>query len=242
MSQAQSIPVMHRLGHDLESALRARPRRSWLRAHPVLAALAALAVLAVPAAGTAIDWARLVNGETALPTQTPPQVRTVLASGRPHEPGAWQLVVYKAALAGQSSGRPGLCAYVTQLDGGTGRCVPASGIRELLVASTSGGFRGPIGGIVSPRAERIELTLSDGRRLAVAPQRAGAELLARRGFPRGLNFFIVDAGPFSPTTLAGARVRDAHGNELARSGSPRAVPSSAPLLSSPVTLSPGRAP
>ncbi|MDQ3678489.1 MAG: hypothetical protein M3401_17110 [Actinomycetota bacterium] len=242
MSRPLPIPVLERLGADLEVALRAHPRRSWLRAHPVLAALAAFAALAVPAAGTQVDWARLVNGETALPTQTSPQVRTVLASGRRHEAGAWQLVVYKAALAGGATDRPGLCAYVTGFEGGAGRCVARARNPELLVASTVGSLPGPIGGIVSPRANRIELTLHDGRRLAVAPQRASADLLARRGLPRDLRFFIVDAGLFASAELAGALVRDADGKELARFGRPRTVPSSAPVLSSPVTLSPGRAP
>jgi hypothetical protein len=240
-----TIPVMDRMGAELEAALRRRPRRRvWWRAHPLVAALAALAAVALPAAGSQVDWASLVRGETALPTQARPGLRTVLSSGDRYRYDAWQLVVYKARI-GTADGRGpvGLCAFVTlavtQI--GSGRCSAADRAPDLLIASR-GDDVGVIAGLVSASARRVELTLEDGRRLAVAPQAAPAALLRERGLPADLRYFVVDVTGRGEARLAGARVRDAAGAGLASFGRPRPLPASAPLLSAPVSIDPEETP
>ena len=227
------IPVLDRLGADLEAALRARPRPRWWRAHPVLAAGLALVALAVPAAGTQVHWASLVHGETALPTQAR-GVRAVLARGDEHQASAWQLVAYNARLAGRPEGKAslGLCAFVTDYTGGVGRCVPRDASAPLTLAS-DGSANAVIAGVVSPAVARVELTLGDGRRLAVAPQPPDPAVLRKGDLPASLRFFTVAAGG---ARVAGAIARDGDGAELARSGHPLPLPGSAPVLSSPVTL------
>ncbi len=242
-----SIPALQRMGADLEAALSRRPRPAWWRAHPLLAVLAATAVVAVPAAGSQVEWAGLVNGETALPTQASPGVRTVLSSGDRYRSNAWQLVVYKARIGNAASDGPvGLCAYVTLSiqSSGSGRCTRDTAMTSLLVVS-GGDTTGVVAGLVDGRATRVELTLGDGRRLAVAPQMPAPALLRDRGLPAGLRFFAADfAEPNArgAPSLAGTLVRDGTGAELARSGRPEAVPSSAPLLRSPVSIEPKEGP
>ena len=235
------IPALDRMGADLEAALRRSPRRPWWRAHPAIALLAVVAVVAAPAAGSRVDWAGLVSGETALPTQAGSGVRTLLASGDRYRADAWQLVVYKARIASADGAGPvGLCSYVAlTIDGtGAGRCARTAERAPELLVSSRGDGTGVIAGLVSARAARVELTLADGRRLALAPQTLDAATASRRGLPDGLRFFVVDVAEFGRARLRGARVRDAVGHELARSGRPRAVPASAPLLQSPVSISP----
>ena len=188
------------------------------------------AALAVPAGATWIDWARLVEGETALPTQAP--ARVLLASGSPHTAEAWRFVVYKARLA--EGGRMGLCAYLVGRDHGAGGCAPSTAAPALLVSGGDGGVPDVIAGLVSERVARVELTLSDRRSLVVAPQAPDAGELQRRGLPRALRFFIVDVP--SDVGLVGAIARDATGRELARSGRPGRLAAGAPALQSPVTL------
>lgn len=240
-----TIPVMDRMGAELEAALRRRPpRRVWWRAHPLVAVLAALAVVALPAAGSQVDWVALVRGETALPTQAPAGLRTVLSSGDRYRSDAWQLVVYKARIAtADGSGPIGLCSYVTLAirQSGSGRCIAADRTPDLLVASR-GDDVGVLAGLVSADARRVELTLEDGRRLAVAPQAASATLLHKRGLPTDLRYFVVDVTGSGQARLAGARVRDGAGATVARFGRPRPLPASAPLLSSPVSIDPEETP
>lgn len=224
------IPALDRLGADLEAALRERRRRRWWRAHPVLAAVVALVALAVPAAGTQVHWASLVHGETALPTQAR-GVRAVLARGDDDQVSAWQLVVYNARLAGQPDDRLGLCAFVTDYNGGIGRCVPRDASSPLILAS-DGSATAAIAGLVSPAVARVDLTLVDGRRLAVAAQAPDPAVLRKAALPAELRFFTVAGG----ARVAGAVARSADGRELARTGRPRPLPASAPVLSSPVTL------
>jgi len=227
------IPVLDRLGADLEAALRARPRRRWWRAHPLVAAVLALAALAVPAAATQVHWASLVHGETALPTQAR-GAAAVLAHGDERDAAAWQLVAYNARLAGQPEGKVGLCAFVTDYNGGIGRCVPRDASSALILAS-DGSATAAIAGLVSPAVARVELTLIDGRRLAVAPQAPDPEVLRKAALPRELRYFTVAGG----ARLAGASARSDDGAVLARTGRPRPLPASAPVLSSPVTLEAG---
>jgi len=227
------IPVLDRLGADLEAALRARPRPRWWRARPALATGLALVALAVPAAGTQVHWAALVHGETALPTQAR-GVRAVLARGDVHEATAWQLVAYNARLAGQPEGKRslGLCTFVTDYAGGVGRCV-ARDARSPLTLASDGSANAVIAGVVSPAVARVELTLVDGRRLAVAPQAPDPAVLRKAGLQGSLRFFTVVAGG---ARVAGAIARSGDGGELARTARPRPLPASAPVLSSPVTL------
>ncbi len=235
------IPALDRMGADLDVALRRRRRRPWWRAHPAIALVAAVAVIAAPAAGSRVDWAGLVSGETALPTQARPGVRTVLASGDRYRSDAWQLVVYKARIGTASGAGPvGLCTYVTLTvrASGTGRCARTAELTPHLLVASRGDGIGVIAGLVSARAARVELTLRDGRRLALAPQSLDGALARRRGLPEGVRFFVVDVADFGIARLAGARVRDAAGAELASSGRPRAIPASAPLLRSPVSIDP----
>jgi hypothetical protein len=238
MSGDARIPALDRMGANLEQALVTRRRRRWwLR--PALIAAGVCAALAVPAAATQIDWARLVDGETALPTQAPAGVKTVLARGDDRTVREWRVVAYRARLAG-AGGAIGLCAYVVGLDGGTGRCVPRTGAPALLVASGDAGTTGVIAGLASAGAERVELTMRDGRALAVAPQAPDTAMLRESGLPADLRFFVVRAAPGA--ALAGAIARDSSGRELGRSGRPSRLPASAPLLESPVTLAGGERP
>lgn len=238
-----AIPALDRMGAELEAALRQPPRRrAWWRAHPLPATVAVLALLALPAAASRVDWAGLVDGETALPTQARAGVQTVLADGDPQRADAWRFVVYKARIGTADGAGPiGLCTYVTLRFGasGSGRCRPSLRPPALLVASR-GDALGVLAGLVGAGAARVELTLRDGRRLALAPQEPDRTLLRRRGLPDGLAFFAVDVAAHGTARLAGVRVLDGAGGELARSGRPRAVPASAPLLRSPVTISPDR--
>lgn len=238
MSREARIPALDRMGADLERALVRRPRRH-LRLRPALAAVGVCAALAVPAAATQIDWARMVDGETALPTQAPAGVKAVLARGDDRTFREWRVVAYRARLAG-SGGAIGLCAYVVGLDGGTGRCVPRTAAPALLVASGDAGTTGVIAGLASAGTERVELTMRDGRSLAVAPQAPDPEMLREGGLPADLRFFVVRAAPGA--ALAGAVARDSSGRELGRSGRPSRLPPSAPLLESPVTLAGGERP
>jgi hypothetical protein len=224
------IPALDELGVELEQALLARRRRRRWRLRPAIIALVAGAALAVPAGATWIDWARLVEGETALPTQAP--ARVLLASGDPDTADAWRFVVYKARLAGD--GRMGLCAYLVGREHGAGGCAPTTAAPALLVSDGDGGVPDVIAGLVSDRVARVELSLTDRRSLAVAPEAPDAHELRRRGLPAGLRFFVVDVP--REVGLTGALARDAAGRELARSGRPGRLAAGAPALQSPVTL------
>lgn len=241
-----TIPAMDRMGAELEAALRRRERaRPWWRTRRLLGVLAALAVVAVPAAGSQVDWAGLVNGETALPTQAGPDVRTVLASGERHRASAWQLVVYRARIAtADGTGPVGLCTYVTLplAASGSGRCTANAARAPALLVASRGDSVGVLAGVVGARAARVELTLRDGRRLAVAPQTPDPALLVKRALPAPLRFFVVDVTSHGTAQLVGVRVLDRAGEEIARSGRPGSVPASAPLLRSPVTIGPEEAP
>jgi hypothetical protein len=181
VSRDARIPALDELGIELEQALLSRRRRHWWRLHPAILALVAGAALAVPAGATWIDWARLVEGETALPTQAP--ARVLLASGSPHTAEAWRFVVYKARLA--EGGRMGLCAYLVGRDHGAGGCAPSTAAPALLVSGGDGGVPDVIAGLVSERVARVELTLSDRRSLVVAPQAPDRVGRCRARRPRG---------------------------------------------------------
>jgi hypothetical protein len=239
-----AIPALDRMGADLEAALRSSERRSWWRTHPLIAIAAVFAAIAVPAVGSRVDWAGLVHGETALPSQAASHVRVVLASGDRFQASAWQLVVYKARIGtADGTGPVGLCAYVTLTLGssGVGQCVAKTGAPDLLMASR-GDSLDVIAGLVTASASRVELTLADGRRLAVAPQTANPAALASHGLPGDLRYFVVSVADFGIARVGGIRVLDAAGNELARSGRPRPLPESAPVLRSPVSISPEEGP
>lgn len=186
-----------------------------------------------------------VSEQTALPTQAGQNVRTVLASGNRHQPGAWQLVVYKARIGTADGGGPvGLCSYVTPplAVSGSGRCTAQGTRAPALLLASPGDSAGVLAGVVNAQAARVELTLRDGRRLAVAPQAPDAALIGRRGLPAQLRYFVVAIADLGWVQLAGVLVRGDAGEELARSGRPRSVPASAPLLQSPVTISPEERP
>ena len=240
MNDPAPIPVMERLGADLQRAMSKRPpRRVWWRAHPVLAAGVALSVGAVPAVATQVRFADLVKGETALPTQAPTAAQVVLAEGAKHSYASWRLVAYRARLAGQPAGEKagGVCVYVRQYQGGLGRCVPDDPFPGLVVGSM-GSSSGVIAGLVSPAANRVDVTLRDGRRVAVAPQATSVQKTERAGLPSGIRFFVVETAGPGTIEATGMLVRDGAGREIARSGRPSPIPAGSATVQSPVKLVP----
>lgn len=211
---------LDRVGAELGAALRRELPRVRRRRAAVTAGVLAV-VVAVPAAGAVTGWAGLAGGETPLPTQVPDGLRLQLAGAR-DEQGPWRLEVYRAALAG-TSGRIGVCVFVSRDWGGAGRCVSGADLGALTDAGPDAQSRVG-GGIVRADVDRVEVTIdrfdgSSSRVVALTPTPAPAETLKRRGLPTGLGSYAVVLSR-DEYTVAGVRALSGDGRTLAVSGSP----------------------
>ncbi len=167
------LPELNELGARLAEARaggEAEPRRRRPLLPRSVLALALVLALAVPALAGRPLWAPLADGETPLPAQAPPSVRTELArAAGPSE--RWRLVAYRARLRG---GGVGTCLFLTVSGGGTGACGPDQ--RRLLSASQAAGAAMVAFARVGPGVERVAVRWSDG-----AAQRVAVRVAALRG-------------------------------------------------------------
>lgn len=228
---------LERAGRELGAALqRELPRLRRRRRVTVLASLITVAI-AVPATGAATNWAGLAGGETPLPTQVPDVLRLRLAGARDAS-GPWRLEVYRAALGG-TSGRVGVCVFLSRETGGSGRCVATENVGPLVDAGLDPQVR-VAGGIVRSEVDRVEVSIDRNgggrsRTVALRPKGAPADELARRDLPAGLRSYAVVLAP-DEAAVAGVRALDARGRTVVTTGRPAPENPAATATPSPALL------
>ena len=229
------IPVMEALGEELELALQCAPDRRRRRRGVAAGVVAVLVV--VPAAAAAVRWAPLLSGDAVLPRKAEPGARLVAAGGPTGPWGRWQLVAYRGPRSAAGDA-PAVCFFLQGEAGGTGRCLPRASIPPLTLVSGSA----IVAGVTSAGVRRVDVTLEDDTRLALATTPLDPDRARRRALPAGLRSFVISAPPQRQLRLRGIVARAADGAPLARTGRPRPLPGRTATLQSPVVLALGEKP
>jgi len=229
------IPVMEALGEELDRALQRAPERR--RGRRGFAAGVVSVLVVVPVAVAAVRWAPQLGGDAVLPTKAEPGARLVAAGGATGPWGRWQLVVYRGPTAAEGD-LAALCFFLQGEAGGIGRCVRPAPLAPLTLVS--GGAI--VSGVTSRDVRRVDVTLEDDTRLALATTPLDREGARQRGLPAGLRTFVISAPPQRRVQLRGLVARSADGRALARSGRPRPLPQRTATLQSPVVLAEGETP